>query len=193
MNISLPLRIALPNRCLFTPRYQCMRNISHRHSGILRRSVQQSFIRPIQQRFNTSLAVPESEAAQTHQRPEQPSYQLTFTCKPCKHRSAHMVTKHGYHKGTVLITCPSCKNRHVISDHLKIFMDEKSTLEDILKRNAGTDADLTKLLKKGKLGMRQGELVGREGDEDVEFWDDGSESQHTPSLSTSPQQQQSTP
>lgn len=57
-------------------------------------------------------------------------------------------------------------------------MDEKSTLEDILKRKAGTDGDLTKLLKKGKLGMRQGEIVGREGDEDIEFWEDGTQSQH---------------
>lgn len=79
-----------------------------------------------------------------------------------------------------MIKCPSCSNRHVISDHLRIFMDEKSTLEDILKRTAGTDRDLSKLLRKGKLGMRQGEMIGREGDEDIEFWDDGSETQHVP-------------
>lgn len=91
-----------------------------------------------------------------------------------------MITKHGYHRGTILIKCPSCSNRHVISDHLRIFMDEKSTLEDILKRTAGTDRDLSKLLRKGKLGMRQGETIGREGDEDIEFWDDGSETQHVP-------------
>lgn len=95
-----------------------------------------------------------------------------------------MITKHGYHKGTILIKCPSCANRHVISDHLKIFMDQKSTLEDILQRTAGTDKDLTKLLKKGKLGMREGEMIGREGDEDIEFWDDGSETQHTPAHPT---------
>lgn len=131
-------------------------------------------------RFNSSLTVPQSEAGISTPRPLQPSYQLTFTCKPCKHRSAHIVTKHGYHKGTVLIKCPSCSNRHVISDHLKIFMDEKSTLEDILRRKAGTGEDITNLLKKGKLGMRQGEIIGQEGDEDIEFWDDGTESQHTP-------------
>jgi len=49
-----------------------------------------------------------------------PSYELTFTCRPCLARSTHTVSKQGYHKGTVLITCPSCKNRHVISDHLKV-------------------------------------------------------------------------
>ena len=49
-----------------------------------------------------------------------PAYELTFTCKPCKHRSTHTVSKQGYHKGTVLITCPQCSNRHVMSDHLKV-------------------------------------------------------------------------
>ena len=52
--------------------------------------------------------------------PKRPSYQLTFTCKPCDHRSSHEISKHGYHAGTVLITCPQCKNRHVISDHLRV-------------------------------------------------------------------------
>lgn len=131
-------------------------------------------------RWNSSLAVPESESAKQSERPSEPSYQLTFTCKPCQHRSSHVITKHGYHKGTVLIQCPNCKSRHVISDHLKIFMDRQSTLEDILKETAGSGVDLSKLLKKGRLGIKQGELVGVEGDEDIEFWDDGSQTKHTP-------------
>lgn len=64
------------------------------------------------------------------------------------------MSKHGYHKGTVLITCPSCRNRHVISDHLGIFMDQKSTLEDILQR-------------KGQK-LTKGHLEG-----DMEIWEDG--------------------
>ena len=48
------------------------------------------------------------------------SYELTFTCKPCGNRSTHKITKHGYHKGTVVIRCPECKNLHLISDHLKV-------------------------------------------------------------------------
>ena len=50
----------------------------------------------------------------------EPAYQLTFTCKPCSARSTHRISQHGYHRGTVLITCPGCKNRHVISDHLQV-------------------------------------------------------------------------
>ena len=49
-----------------------------------------------------------------------PAYDLTFTCKNCLSRSTHRVSKQGFYKGTVLITCPGCKNRHLISDHLKV-------------------------------------------------------------------------
>lgn len=56
-------------------------------------------------------------------------------------------------------------------------MDEKSTLEDILARKG---EDLTKLLKKGKLGIRHDSQIGNEGEEDIEFWDDGTETRHQP-------------
>ena len=62
-----------------------------------------------------------------------PEYQIFFTCRPCGHRSGHRITKQGYHHGTVLIQCPECKNRHVMSDHFKIFSDLDVTIEDILK------------------------------------------------------------
>ena len=65
------------------------------------------------------------------------------------------MSKQGYHRGTVVIRCPSCKNRHIISDHLNIFYDKKTTLEDIL-------AEQGNKLKRGYV----------EGD--MEFWDDGS-------------------
>lgn len=89
---------------------------------------------------------------------EQPSYQLTFTCKKCSERSSHHVTKQAYHQGTTLITCPGCKNRHLISDHLGIFGDKGVTLEDIMREKG-------QLLKKGRLGE----------DGDVEFYSDQEE------------------
>ncbi|KAF8424909.1 DNL zinc finger domain-containing protein [Tirmania nivea] len=64
---------------------------------------------------------------------KQPSYELTFTCKPCGHRSSHTVTKQAYHYGTTLIRCPGCKDRHVISDHLKIFNEKPMSFVDILE------------------------------------------------------------
>ena len=86
---------------------------------------------------------------------QEPAYELTFTCKKCSERSTHRVTKQAYHHGTCLITCPGCKNRHLISDHLKIFSDKNITLEDIMKEKG-------QLLRKGRLGT----------DGDIEFYDD---------------------
>lgn len=56
-----------------------------------------------------------------------------------------------------MIACPNCRNRHVISDHLKIFGDRKITVEDLLKEKG-------MMVKRGTLGE----------DGDVEFWEDGS-------------------
>ncbi|KAL2012089.1 hypothetical protein VTN00DRAFT_4807 [Thermoascus crustaceus] len=111
--------------------------------------------RPLTDRTTTEA----EEAARAEQnrlrREQEPGYQITFTCKPCGHRSSHRMSKHGYHKGTVLIRCPSCHNRHVISDHLGIFMDKKSTLEDILSEQG--------------VKLTKGYLEG-----DMEIWEDGS-------------------
>ncbi|CAJ2501390.1 Uu.00g042430.m01.CDS01 [Anthostomella pinea] len=86
----------------------------------------------------------------------EPHYELTFTCVPCGERSSHTISKQGYHKGSVLITCPSCRNRHIISDNLNIFGDRKITVEDIMREKG-------QLVKRGTLGE----------DGDVEFWEDG--------------------
>ncbi|KAL8930781.1 MAG: hypothetical protein Q9208_000322 [Pyrenodesmia sp. 3 TL-2023] len=90
----------------------------------------------------------------TSPEPDQPQYQLTFTCKPCSNRSTHAISKHGYHKGSVLVACPCCKNRHVVSDHLKIFSDKRITLEEIMREKG-------ELVKRGRVGM---------SGEDVEFY-----------------------
>ncbi|KAF7714785.1 Uncharacterized protein PECH_007314 [Penicillium ucsense] len=82
------------------------------------------------------------------------AYQIVFTCKPCGERSSHRMSKQGYHRGTVLIQCPSCSNRHVMSDHLGIFFDKRTTLEDLLK-------------EKGQA------LTHGHTDGNLEFWEDG--------------------
>ncbi|KAL4945656.1 hypothetical protein BDV06DRAFT_184199 [Aspergillus oleicola] len=101
---------------------------------------------------------PDTDTANAEQnrlrREQEPAYQLTFTCNPCGERSTHRVSKHGYHRGTVLIRCPGCDNRHVISDHLKIFFNHSMTLDDLLKQQGQK--------------VTRGELQG-----DVEFWEDG--------------------
>ncbi|KAM0796592.1 DNL zinc finger-domain-containing protein [Usnea florida] len=89
-----------------------------------------------------------------------PAYEITFTCKPCMRRSTHTISKQGYHKGSVLITCPECSNRHVISDHLKIFGDRSVTIEDLMRQKG-------QLVKRGMLDAKG----------DVEFWDNGSQTE----------------
>ena len=90
-------------------------------------------------RVSGSASAPSSAVAQSPDYPSDtqitpekpPAYELTFTCKPCKHRSTHKITKQGYHKGTVLITCPECSNRHLISDHLKVGFRSRCVLDGI--------------------------------------------------------------
>lgn len=93
----------------------------------------------------------------------QPHYELVFTCKPCGERSRHHISKQGYHHGSILISCPSCRNRHVISDHLRIFGDRAITVEDLMKERG-------QLVKKGTLGE----------DGDLEFWEDGTVTERKP-------------
>jgi protein import protein ZIM17 len=77
-------------------------------------------------RFESTSAPPSQSGVSTNapesrlDRENVPSYELTFTCNVCKTRSSHRLSKQGYHKGTILISCPDCKNRHLISDHLKV-------------------------------------------------------------------------
>lgn len=109
-------------------------------------------------RFESTTNAPESRL----DREQVPSYELTFTCNVCKTRSSHRLSKQGYHKGTVLVSCPDCKNRHLISDHLKIFSDKSITIEDLMREKGN-------LVKKG--------LLSAEGD--VEFWDDGTSTERS--------------
>ncbi|KUJ18568.1 zf-DNL-domain-containing protein [Mollisia scopiformis] len=144
-----------------------------------RRPGQISRLQPLSNRFfssepppsaNTPAPTPEPRPAHapplpkqtsntntTYPFPSKPEYEMTFTCKPCSTRSSHRVSKQGYHYGSVLITCPECRNRHVISDHLNIFGDKHMTIEDLMREQG-------QLVKRGTLSE----------DGNVEFWVDGS-------------------
>ena len=107
--------------------------------------------------YSPSSVGPEQTSTQD---PKQPHYEMTFTCKPCNNRSTHVISKHSYHNGSVLITCPSCQAKHVITDHLRIFSDNNFSLEEFMKRKGS-------MVKRGRL----------EGD--IEFWDDGTTSERS--------------
>ncbi|KAI2472387.1 DNL zinc finger-domain-containing protein [Annulohypoxylon bovei var. microspora] len=131
-------------------------------------------LQPAARRFAHTIPKPPGQASsspsekQRRRMLSEPHYQLRFTCVPCGNRSAHTVSKIGYHHGSVLITCPSCRNRHIISDHLNIFGDRKITVEDLMREKG-------QLVKRGTLGEHG----------DVEFWadsigDDAADSQPSP-------------
>lgn len=63
---------------------------------------------------------------------------LQFTCNICNNRSSHNISKQAYDYGTVVVQCPSCKSRHLISDNLG-FMEynKKFNLADYLKQHHG--------------------------------------------------------
>jgi hypothetical protein len=78
-----------------------------------------------------------------------------------------------------LITCPDCKNRHVITDHLRVFNDTAKSFEEILMEKAAPGTELSSLLKKGTLGFKgmtvNGQKVPMADEEAVEFWEEGRE------------------
>lgn len=60
---------------------------------------------------------------------------IGFTCKVCNTRDYKSMSKKSYNQGVVIIKCDSCKNLHLIADHLGWFDSMKNigTIEDILK------------------------------------------------------------
>ncbi|KAL0482415.1 hypothetical protein AKO1_013057 [Acrasis kona] len=51
----------------------------------------------------------------------EPRMQMIYTCKKCSTRSIAEFEKSSYERGVVIVTCPGCKNNHLVADHLGYF------------------------------------------------------------------------
>lgn len=117
------------------------------------RNLMMASLRPAQIRYNSSqnnsnVASDAAKAAANsgktaHLQMDQPQLMIAFTCKVCDTRSSHTFSKQLYTKGSVLIQCPGCKNRHLIADNLNVFRDEKVNLEDLLRAKGESVAQST--------------------------------------------------
>jgi len=54
---------------------------------------------------------------------------VIFECTVCQSKCAKSFSHLSYTKGVVIITCPTCDNRHLIADNLGWFKDKKVNVE----------------------------------------------------------------
>jgi DNA-directed RNA polymerase subunit RPC12/RpoP len=69
----------------------------------------------------------------TEQRNHHKSLMMVYTCGQCDTRSAKTFSKQAYEHGVVIVTCPGCESKHLISDQLGWFGEQGKTIEDIAR------------------------------------------------------------
>ena len=59
---------------------------------------------------------------------------VEFTCNKCGNRNSHSISRLAYTKGTVIVTCPSCKASHLIADNLNWIEDDFKNIEAFMEK-----------------------------------------------------------
>lgn len=111
------------------------RTVSLRATDVRRR--RRAVVRSCEDGGPRSLPVGRSESAeaQTVGFVGAPKLGVSFTCTAddCGTRVSKMIRRSSYEKGTVLIQCPTCKVRHIISDNFGWYSDVSGNLNNIEK------------------------------------------------------------
>lgn len=88
---------------------------------------------------------------------------IGFTCRVCDQRTHRTISRQAYLHGVVLVECPGCKNRHLISDRLGWFEQrgDSPDVEGLMKERGEAIRDVWKEDEHGAilecLGLNQGE------------------------------------
>jgi len=82
---------------------------------------------------------------------------LMFTCTVCETRSAKKISKQGYNHGIVIVRCPGCNNRHLISDKMGVFEDSGWDVQQHLAQEGEVAKFIT---EENVMELTQEDIVG---------------------------------
>ncbi|CAK0807441.1 unnamed protein product, partial [Prorocentrum cordatum] len=78
-------------------------------------------------------------------------FRILFTCRICERRNENLISRVAYGHGIVIVTCPGCTNRHLISDKTGLLQRSRWDVEMLAGEN------VTRLGGSGLLQVQTGD------------------------------------